>query len=58
MHCPIASDHVVPKHIWSIHTEYNLWPCGRIRQRSACGKPGEGNGQRGRRALKALGAGA
>lgn len=26
MHCPVASDHVVPEHVWSVHAEHNLWP--------------------------------
>lgn len=26
MHCPIASDHVIPEHVWSVHAEHNLWP--------------------------------
>lgn len=26
MHRSVASDHVVPKHVWSIHTEHDLWP--------------------------------
>lgn len=31
MHCSIASDHVIPKHVRSIHAEYNLWPLERTR---------------------------
>lgn len=56
MHRPIASDHVIPEHVWSVHTEHDLWPWGRTRQGSACGKLGEGAGQK-RKVLKALGAG-
>lgn len=31
MHCSIASDDVIPKHIRSVDTEYNLWPLERTR---------------------------
>lgn len=31
MHCSIASDDIIPKHIRPIDTEYNLWPLGRTR---------------------------
>lgn len=41
MHCPIASDHIISKHIWSIHAEHDLWPLGR--------RPGSAHGEAGGR---------
>lgn len=46
MHCPVASDHVVSKHIWTVHAEHNLWPwedkasqhAGTVRELQAEGK--------------------
>lgn len=38
MHGPIASNHIVPEHIWSIHAEHDLWPLGRTRQGVGTGR--------------------
>lgn len=48
MHCPVASYHIIPKHVRSVHAEHNLWPLGRIRQEvfSRWGNTREGAGQR------------
>lgn len=42
MHCPIASDHIVPKHVWSVHTKHNLWPWGRRGRSQHVGNSGQG----------------
>lgn len=42
MHCPIASDHVVPKHVRSVHTKHNLWPWGRRGRSQHVGNSGQG----------------
>lgn len=58
VHCPVAADHVVPEHVWSVHAEHNLWPWedkagphvgrgggrGRRQRGGGCSSPGPGPG--------------
>jgi hypothetical protein len=41
VHRSIASDHIIPEHVWSVHAEHDLWPLGKTKKGQHVGSPGK-----------------